>query len=66
MRAFILLVFIYKVLARLSTVDNSLKKGGGRGKEGGKKKGKEGREKEKIKKGGRKEGEKKSSQNLIS
>ena len=50
MRAFILLVFIYKVLNKLSTVDNSLKKGGGRGKEGGKKKGKEGRER--IKKGG--------------
>ena len=64
MRAFILLIFIYKVHARLSTVDNSLKKGGGRRKEGGKKKGKEGRDKEKIKKGGRKEGKKKSSQNL--
>jgi len=44
-RAFILLVFIYKVHDKLSTVDNSLKKGGGRGKEGGKKKGKEGRDK---------------------
>lgn len=64
MRAFILLVFIYKVHARLSTVNNSLKKGGGREKQGGKKKGKEGREKEKIKKAGKKEGRKKSSQNL--